>query len=77
MFKNHKLEVKLVKDSKVETAEATPSITKEEIIATSKTILKYAIGGALVILAASAVKDVATYNAMTRIDNRYQKELED
>lgn len=75
MFKNHKLEVKLVKDNKVETYDAKPSITKEEIIETSKTILKYAIGGALVILAASAVKDVATYNAMTRIDRK--AELED
>lgn len=74
MFKNHKLEVKLVKNRQNETVDTTPAFTKEDVIETSKTVLKYIVGGALIVIAAGAVADTAQYAAMTRIDRKNQKE---
>lgn len=77
MFKNHKLEMKLVKNSNQEDlVDATPSITKEDVIHIAKNVARFVVGGVLITLAASAAIDTAQYAAMTRID-RNHKELED
>jgi hypothetical protein len=78
MFKNHKLELRLTKDRKSEDlVDATPSITKEDVIHISKNVVKYVVGGVLIVLAAGAALDTAKYAAMTGIENRSPKELED
>jgi hypothetical protein len=74
MFKNHKLELKLVKDNQTNgLVDATPSVTKEDVIHISKTVVKYLAGAALIVLASSAVIDTAQYAAMTKIDNNRKK----
>jgi hypothetical protein len=75
MFNNRKLEIRLKKDTTDNGVyEETPSITKEEVLAISKSIVKYVVGGALLILAGAAVLDTAKYGAMTAIENKSQKE---
>jgi len=78
MFKNHKLEIRLKKDRTEDgMVDVTPSITKEDILEISKTVVKYVAVGALTVLAASAALDTAKFAAMTGIENRSKKELED
>ncbi len=74
MFKNHKFEIRLKKDTDNGVNEVTPSITKEEVLAISKNVVKYVVGGALLILAGAAVIDTAKYGAMTAIENKSNKE---
>ena len=78
MLKNHKLEIRLKKDRTEDgMVDVTPSVTKEDILEISKTVVRYVAIGALTVLAASAALDTAKYAAMTGIDNRSSKELED
>ena len=75
MFKNHKLEIRVKKDTTEDgVVETTPSITKEEIFAIGKQLVKYVVGGALIVLAGSAVIDTAKFGAMTAIENHSDKE---
>ena len=74
MFKNHKLELRLTKDAKSDAmVDATPSVTKEDLIHISKNVVRFVAGGVLVVLAGSAVLDTAKYAAMTGIENRSAK----
>lgn len=78
MFKNHKLELKLVKNQPSNgLVDATPSVTKEDIIHISKNVVRYVAGGVLIVLAASAALDTAKYAAMTGIENRSSNKSED
>jgi fructose-1-phosphate kinase PfkB-like protein len=71
MFKNHKLELRLTKDAKSDAmVDATPSVTKEDLIHISKNVVRFVAGGVLVVLAGSAVIDTAKYSAMTGIEDR-------
>lgn len=75
MFKNHAIVLRLKKDAPEDGAvEATPSITKEDILHISKSVVKYVVGGVLLVLATSAVLDTGKYAAMTGIENRSNKE---
>jgi hypothetical protein len=75
MFKNHKLEIRLAKDAQQESVEdQTPLITKDEILDISKKVVKYVVGGVLIILASAAAIDTAKFGAMTAIDNRSNRE---
>jgi hypothetical protein len=77
MFKNHKLELKLVKNrNQDELVDATPSVTKEDIVHIAKNVAKFVIGGVLITMAAGAALDTAQYAAMTRIDKKNSRELE-
>jgi fructose-1-phosphate kinase PfkB-like protein len=70
-FKNHKIELRLTKDAKSDAmVDATPSITKEDVIHISKKVVRYVAGGVLIVLAGSAVIDTAKYSAMTGIEDR-------
>lgn len=71
MFKNHKLEIRLKKDQTQDSmVDATPSITKEDIIHISKNVGKIVVGGILVVLASGAAIDTAKFAAMTGIEAR-------
>lgn len=71
MFKNHKLEIRLKKDQTQDSlVDATPALTKEDIIHISKNVAKIVVGGVLVVLASGAALDTAKYAAMTGIENR-------
>jgi hypothetical protein len=75
MLNNLKLEMRLKKDRPEDNlVDVTPSVTKEDILAISKNVVKYVAGAALIILAGSAVIDTAKYGAMTAIENRSNKE---
>jgi hypothetical protein len=79
MFKNHKLELRVTKNRPEDgMVDATPSITKEDVLHISKNVAKYVVGGVLIVLASAAALDTAKYAAMTGIENRSsKKELED
>jgi len=75
MFKNHKLEIRLKKDATEDgLVDATPSVTKEDILAISKIVVKHVAGAVLVVLAASAAIDTAKFAAMTAIEDRSEKD---
>jgi hypothetical protein len=79
MFKNHKLELKLVKDRKTEAGlvDATPAITKEDVIHIAKNVGRIVVAGVLVVLVSDAAIDTAKHAAKTGIDNRSnRKKLE-
>lgn len=78
MFKNHKLEIRLKKDQQSEgLVDATPSITKEDIIHIAKKVSKVVVAGVLVVLVSDAALDTAKHAAKSGIDNRSnRKKLE-
>ena len=77
MFKNHKLELRLTKNrNPEELVDGTPSVTKEDVIHIAKNVAKFIVGGVLITMAAGAAIDTAQYAAMTRIDRKDRKELE-
>jgi hypothetical protein len=78
MFKNHKLEIRLKKDQQTEgLVDATPSITKEDIIHIAKKVSKVVVAGVLVVLVSDAALDTAKHAAKSGIDNRSnRKKLE-
>lgn len=75
MFKNHMLVLRLKKDLPEDgLVDATPSITKEEILHISKKVIRHVVGGVVFVLATAAVLDTSKYAIMTGIENRSNKE---
>jgi hypothetical protein len=74
MFNNHKIELRLKKDTEDGVVDRTPSITKDELIEISKKTVKYVVGGILLVLATSAVLDTGKYAVMCGIENKSDKE---
>jgi len=77
MFKNHKIELRLKKDTEAGMVDTTPSITKDEILEISKKTVKYVVGGILLVLATSAVLETGKYAAACGIEAKYQDKEED
>lgn len=70
MLKNHKLELRLKKDTNEGEVVQGPSITKEDIVHIATKVGKLVVAGVLIVLTSEAVLDTAKHGAKTAINDR-------
>ena len=77
MFKNYRIEAKLVKNSKAETPveeETKPLITPEDVERVAHNIIKKVVIGATIIIGAATVLSTASQIAVNACDNHNKDE---